>query len=347
MLKFVALAGSLILATCAQANARMIVDDGGRDVEIPDTITRVMPAGPPASVLVYVLSPEKLVSWTHELTESDKQMLLPSTRTLPASPKLAVAKDNLDVGALLATRPDVIVDVGTVNNAYISRANEVQERTGIPYILIDGSLRRTSYSLRQLGAILNVSPRAEELARYADSRFADFRDGLAAMGGASRLAVYYGRGPDGLQTPPSASLNGELLDLAGANNVAPVEETEGLLQVTPDQVREWNPSIILAGSPIFAYQLQHDEKWAKLDAVKNGRVYRVPAGPFGWIESPPSVNRLLGLVWLKCLLYPNVFRVELASEARSFYSLFYHVDLTQAQLDEVLQVPGSRTPSCD
>lgn len=133
----------------------------------------------------------------------------------------------------------------------------------------------------------------------------------------------------------------------GAKNVAPAQKTQGLSQVKPDQIREWNPSIILAGSPQFAYQLQHDEKWAGLDAVRKGRIYRVPAGPFGWIETPPSVNRLLGLVWLKCLLYPDVFRVDLASEARNFYSLFYHVDLTQAQLDEVLQVAESPTPSGD
>nr|CAD6437945.1 iron ABC transporter substrate-binding protein [Rhizobium sp. Q54] len=183
MLKFVALAGSLVLATCVHAHARTVVDDGGREVEIPDTIVRVLPAGPPASVLVYVLSPDKLVSWTHELTDLDRQMLLPQAQMLPVSPRLAVTKGDLDVEALLAIRPDVIVDVGTVDDAYISRANEIQERTGIPYILIDGSLRRTSDSLRQLGAVLNVSPRAEELAQYADRRFADFRDGLAAMGG--------------------------------------------------------------------------------------------------------------------------------------------------------------------
>ena len=41
-----------VLATDAQA--RMITDAAGRKVEVPDRITRVLPAGSPASILVYV-----------------------------------------------------------------------------------------------------------------------------------------------------------------------------------------------------------------------------------------------------------------------------------------------------
>lgn len=135
--------------------------------------------------------------------------------------------------------------------------------------------------------------------------------------------------------------------MAGAKNVVQDDKQQGLLQVTPDRVQGWNPAIILAGSPTFANQLQNDERWATVDAVRNGRVYRVPAGPFGWIESPPSVNRLFGLTWLRRLLRPDVFQVDVASETRLFYRLFYQVDLTQAQLDGILQGAGVPTTSGD
>ena len=45
------------------AVAREVIDSAGRKVEVPDRIERVMAAGPPASVLIYMLAPEKMIGW--------------------------------------------------------------------------------------------------------------------------------------------------------------------------------------------------------------------------------------------------------------------------------------------
>ena len=45
----------------APAAARTFVDAAGRSVEIRDRIERVLVAGPPAQVFVYVLAPEKMI----------------------------------------------------------------------------------------------------------------------------------------------------------------------------------------------------------------------------------------------------------------------------------------------
>ena len=52
-----ALSGSLLAA----ASAREVIDSAGRKVQVPDRVERVVAAGPPASVLVVMLAPEKLV----------------------------------------------------------------------------------------------------------------------------------------------------------------------------------------------------------------------------------------------------------------------------------------------
>jgi iron complex transport system substrate-binding protein len=41
------------------AGARSVTDSAGRKVEIPETISRVFAAGPPASALLYVLAPQE------------------------------------------------------------------------------------------------------------------------------------------------------------------------------------------------------------------------------------------------------------------------------------------------
>ncbi len=61
-----------------------------------------------------------------------------------------------------------------------------------------------------------------------------------------------------------------------------------------------------------------------------------PSCRFGWIDSPPSVNRIIGLRWLARVLYPDLFPEDLRPIARDFYALFYHQTPSEAQLDQLL-----------
>ena len=45
-----------LVALLTAATAREVIDSAGRKVEVPDRIERIMAAGPPASVLVYMLA---------------------------------------------------------------------------------------------------------------------------------------------------------------------------------------------------------------------------------------------------------------------------------------------------
>jgi iron complex transport system substrate-binding protein len=65
-----------------------------------------------------------------------------------------------------------------------------------------------------------------------------------------------------------------------------------------------------------------------------------PKLPFGWVDFPPSVNRLIGLWWLGKVLYPQRFPEDLRTLARDFYTQFYHVTPTDPQLDKVLAGRG-------
>jgi iron complex transport system substrate-binding protein len=84
--------------------------------------------------------------------------------------------------------------------------------------------------------------------------------------------------------------------------------------------------------------------WAGIDAVERGRVYLSPIAPFGWIDRPPSINRLIGLKWLSSLFYPEQVQLDLAAETRRFYKLFYHVDLSDEQLDGLIAWSQGRAP---
>src|SRR5262245_1385980 len=51
---------------------------------------------------------------------------------------------------------------------------------------------------------------------------------------------------------------------------------------------------------------------------------------------PPTVNRLIGLWWLAKILYPDLFPEDLRALTQEFYARFYHVTLSDAQIERVL-----------
>lgn len=81
--------------------------------------------------------------------------------------------------------------------------------------------------------------------------------------------------------------------------------------------------------------------WSAMPAVRAGRLYLSPALPFGWIDFPPSLNRLIGLRWLARVLYPDAFPEDLRPIVRDFYSRFYHQVPTAAQLEQLLNTAPS------
>ncbi len=324
-----------VLVTDAQA--RMITDAAGRKVEVPDRITRVLPAGSPASILVYVLAPDKLTGWVRAPSDEEKAYLLRFVGDLPAYGRLTGKGGTANMEAVLAAKPDIILDIGTVNPTYISLANKVQAQTGIPYVLIDGSFAKSCDTLRQVGDLLGVEQRAKLLSDYSDAAIKNLNDKLEAIPTDKRPKVYYGRGPEGLETGLSGSINLEILEAAGATNVAVPAGTGGLTQVSLEQILSWNPDTILAASNKFAKTVKSDPLWANIDAVKSNRVFVTPSLPFGWFDSPPGINRLIGIAWLEKLFYPQAFSGDLSAEVRAFYKLFYQVDLTDDQVATLLK----------
>ena len=77
--------------------------------------------------------------------------------------------------------------------------------------------------------------------------------------------------------------------------------------------------------------------WKGIDSSPRASIYRVPNLPFGWFDSPPGVNRLIGARWLLAVLYPGQPASELRRATLDFYRRFYHVSLDETQLDALLK----------
>jgi iron complex transport system substrate-binding protein len=293
-----------------------------------------MPAGRPAAVVLYTLAPDKLLGWAHKPDDEALALLDPAAAKLPALGALTEA-DNVDMETIKKLHPDLIVDIGSVAARFRELADRVQAETGIPYILLDGRLDRTPELYRLLGQIAGKEKEADALAEASDRILSETKAALSVKGEGPPLTAYYGRDEDGLTAVPPRSISAEVLTLLGLSNVVPVDQSKG--KITRQQLLVWNPAVVLTMSDSFALQLRTDPAFASLMAVQEHRVLLAPSPPFGWIDEPPSVNRLLGLLWVGHALYPAAFTSDLRAATRSFFHDFYRRDLSDTELDQILQ----------
>ena len=334
MHRFLATVALCFSIAAAAADKRQFTDSAGRNVTVPAKIERVYAAGPPASVMVFALAPDKLIGWTRALRDDERVFLPERYANLTELGRLTGRANTANVEVVLEHRPDVILDAGSVAATYSDLADRVQEQTGIPYVLLDGTLAHTASAFRSLGKLLGEEARAEVLAGYVDKTLSEIEQKISTVSPDNRPRVYYGRGPDGLQTGLEGSINVEALKFLGVRNVAAESGRRGgLVTVALEQVLRWDPEVIVTVDPHFRAALLTDARWASVSAVRNKRIHLSPHLPFGWFDFPPGPNRLIGLQWLAKALYPDLFDYDLRARTAEFYRLFYHQEPTAEQLD--------------
>ena len=103
-----------------------------------------------------------------------------------------------------------------------------------------------------------------------------------------------------------------------------------------EAIRGLDPDILIFSDPAMRAVVMHAEAWRTVRAIREGHTLIAPSLPFGWIEEPPSINRLLGLAWLSGH-EPNAL-------ADLFNATVYGRGLTTAQIRSVAGGVGFLRP---
>ena len=317
------------------AHAASITDGAGRSVAVPARVARVFPAGPPAAIMLYTAAPDLLLGWPRANRPAEREFLLPDVGSRPEVGRVTGRGNTANLEAVLALKPDLILDIGSVNATYVSLADRVQEQTGIPYALLDGRFDGIAATYRMIGALIGRrragggagalrrrdhrdylrphrgDPTRASAARLLRARAARTRDRARRL---DQCRDHRAPGAERRRRYPRRSW--QCLDRAGA-------------AVESGGDRHHRPGF--RGRHVY-----DDRAWAPVAAVHARRVHLSPKLPFGWVDFPPSVNRLIGLWWLAKILYPDRFPEDLRALSRDFYTRFYHVTPNEAQIDRVL-----------
>jgi iron complex transport system substrate-binding protein len=278
----------LLLAWPAVSIAAEIVDSTGRTVQIPDHVSHIVPAGPPAAILLEAIAPELMAGWPSPLSEDARAMLSPDAAKLPQIPRVTGRADVSE--EIKALKPDLILDYGTISPRYADLAQATQQRTGIPTILLNGSLAQIPNVLRTLGSVLHREDRADTLARFAEAL-------LALPLPLTHPSVLYARGSDGLTVAAPNTDVTEVFTRLGWPVLAP--DGQGTFRPgSIDAIRALDPDMLIFSDPTMLETVEKSAEWKAVRAVREGHAMIAPSLPFGWVEEPPSINRLIGLAWL-------------------------------------------------
>lgn len=125
--------------------------------------------------------------------------------------------------------------------------------------------------------------------------------------------------------------------LSGIENAA--ASIEGTGEVSMEQIYQWDPDFIMCFQDAPAsYILENSiegQDWSLLTAWKNKQVFDVPRTTYAWVT--PCADSPLFPLWLVSKAYPElVSDDEVRTEIREYYQRNYSVELTEGELNSIL-----------
>ena len=314
---------------------RVFTDSVGREVTVPAQIDKVALSGPMAQIVLFALCPDKLVGIANAWDESAAQYLDTAYYNLPLLGQLYGGKGELNLETLLESGAQVVIDVGEAKGSIVEDLDALQEQTNIPFVHIDAALASMDETYTLLGDLLGMPDEAKTLADYCRSTY---DRALTIADSVEKANLLYITGDAGLNVIAQGAYHAEVIDLL-SNNLAVVDEPSSKgtgNEVDMEQILNWNPDVILFAPDSIYDTVAGDAAWQGVTAIQNGAYYEVPMGPYNWMGFPPSVQRLLGMLWMAKVLYPEAADYDLYTEAAEYFKLFYHCDLTREQYDALV-----------
>lgn len=323
---------------------RTVTDQLGRQVTLPDHVTRVVVLQHQTlNLLVQLHAAEDIVG---VLSSWQKQLGPQFARFMPEIGQLATPGDltQVNIESLLALRPQVVF-VANYAPPHDDRADPTGRDPGSGHLAAPRCRRgknkmnptmadeEQAYNaglmegIRLIGEVVERQPEAEALIHYTFEARKQANAPAADIPQNQRVRVYMAN-PE-LNTYGAGKYTGLMMAHAGALNVA-AASVKGARQVSLEQVLEWNPQVIFVQDryPQVVKQIENDPQWQTIDAVKHHRVWLMPEYAKAWGYPMPEALAL-GELWMAKKLYPARYQsIDVDSKASDYYQRFYRVAWT-------------------
>ena len=133
----------------------------------------------------------------------------------------------------------------------------------------------------------------------------------------------------------SSRYTGKWVEMCGGNYSMVNEDSYANVNLTKEQIFEYNPDYIFFAMPNQVEKFLEDPTWADLSAVKNGKVYNVPGGFNTW--SNCGAESALVFKWAASIMYPDTSDFNINQEIKDFYLKFYGYEPSDEEISKILE----------
>jgi iron complex transport system substrate-binding protein len=321
-----------------------IIDQNGKEIKIPQKINRVVMTAMPLPAIHYVVTGScKKIVGIHPAAKSkaENSMLSVLAPELMNAATGFIRGKDMNIEELLKLQPDILIFWGLY-----PKQVEQFEAIDIPAVAVHtikgGNALKTLESwINLLGRIFCEEARTSKLIAYNHQTMKMISSRVSGIPKENRpkaLILFY-HSANEIIVPGTGHYGQFWIESTGAINVA--KSISGRAPVNMEQIYKWNPDIIYLSN--FSDTLPDDilnntidgQNWSKIKAVKEGKVYKIPLGIYGWY--PPSADAALMLKWLARIHHPKLFDdYTIEKEIKCHYSKFYGYDLSDEQVAKIL-----------
>ena len=272
--------------------AREVIDQAGRQVEVPDPATRIVALAPSITEIVYELGREKLLVGATQYSNSPA-----AARALPRVGSYV----RLDVEKIVALQPDLCLGIKDGNPAH---SVEKIETLGIPVYVIDPkNLDDIIDVVRRFGELLAAPETGEQLVRIMRGRIDRVVEAVARAQG--RPGVFFQIDAAPIITIGTNTFIHELITLAGGRNLA--AGPQDYPRYNWEEVLVLQPEVAIVASMAGGHSPQELlagwRRWPQIPAVHNNRIHVVDAN----LIDRPTPRLLDGLELFVRIIHPELF----------------------------------------
>lgn len=312
---------------------KVIKDVDGQEVTVPVTPERVANLWHANNQVTLTLSgARKLSATTHYVTTIPWfRQVYPDITKVPAP---VAANNDLNMEALMATKPDVVLVSSEKQAEAVRQAGLTAVRVG--FSDMNGLMQTVNLTAEVLGT-QGAYERAQKYNAYMQKNLKLIEERLKDLPDSERPKVMHiGSGTKVQNVSGSGIVIDEWIKIAGGQNVA--ADQKGMKDVSMEQITAYAPEVIIIGGDASAkgvQTIQSDAAWKDVPAVKNNKVIRNPYGTFNWDRY--STEEALQVLWAAKTLYPQKFTdIDLVKETQEFYSTFFGYSLSADDAQRIL-----------
>jgi iron complex transport system substrate-binding protein len=339
-----ALAGAVLAA----GGTRRVTDLAGRQVELPDRVTRVAClAGTSYEKVLLLGQGAKVVLaapsnrlWAERVDPHRPEYTAMAHTQVPNLEDLL--RRDLDVIFYRNSPPQLERMSGLGLKPLVSLAfgGQRSRRVETP----EAFTRIVEDEVRLYGEALGGdAPRAAaDWIAYYEARIKFVGDRVRDIPLAQRPRVYGVMGPSSTQSYGQYENAPWYVELAGGRMVTRELTEGGGVSVSMEQILRWNPDMVFIGHSYLADSVSSyglrvvtgDPRWQGVRAVQAGHVFGLPVGVDYWDRDSEGV---LLMEYFAKQFYPDRFRdLDLAAEVRDYYARFYRCHLSPDEVAAIL-----------